>query len=190
MRKVILQMQITLDGFVSGPNGELDWIDFDPAMGEEHYALAEHADAALMGHTVYGIMSGYWPAVANHPEGSSNEVAYAKLVNAMKKIVFSTKEETMKWSNASQCLIKDGDDLAQKVLDMKKQPGGYLLLNGGIQTAQTFITHDLVDEYRLDLCPVALGEGKALFTDRTNLKLVNVKQYDSGAMTLTYLPKR
>jgi hypothetical protein len=63
MRRVILQMMVTLDGFVAGPNDELDWIDSDPVMGEAHFALAEGADAAVVGHAVYRGMAAYWPQI-------------------------------------------------------------------------------------------------------------------------------
>ena len=67
MRKVILQMMITLDGFIAGPNDELDWIDNDPVMGEAHFALAEGADAVLIGHNVYQSMAAHWAPDRGQP---------------------------------------------------------------------------------------------------------------------------
>ncbi|HSX05660.1 MAG TPA: dihydrofolate reductase family protein [Candidatus Saccharimonadales bacterium] len=188
MRKLILQLMITLDGFIAGSNGELDWIDNDPAMGEAHFMLAQGADAAIIGHNVYRDMANYWPAAADNPHAPNNEAVFGKLMNEMKKLVLSTKEESLTWSNAEQVLGEDEDRLVQKVQQLKEQPGEYLLAYGGIQTAQTLVRHGLVDEYRLDVCPVALGSGKPLFSESTQLELVHVTPYPSGAMTVTYRP--
>ena len=189
MRKIILQMMITLDGYIAGPNDEMDWIDNDPVMGEAHFALAENADAALVGHTVYQGMAQFWPQAAANPNAENNEAEFGKLMNEMKKIVISTKKEELTWTNAQQLLVADDDDLVNKIKELKEQPGEYLLLYGGARTAQTFVEFGLVDEYRLDICPVALGAGKRLFPHHANLELIRVTPYDSGAMTAVYRPK-
>jgi dihydrofolate reductase len=186
MRKVILQMMMTLDGFVAGPNDELDWIDNDPAMGEAHFALAEGADAAIIGHTVYHGMAEFWPQAAANPDAPNNEAAFGRLMNSMRKIVVSTQAEELAWTNCEQLLVTDDDELVEQIRALKSQPGEYLLLYGGVRTARTFIDHGLVDEYRLDVCPTSLGSGKALFPKRTKLTFVDVTPYESGAMTVIY----
>ena len=186
MRKVILQMMVTLDGFVAGPNDELDWIDSDPAMGEAHFALAEGADAALIGHSVYQGMAAYWPQVAANTDATNNEAEFAKLMNRMSKIVISTTPERLTWEKSEQLLATDDDDLVSKLKELKAIPAKYLLLYGGVQTAHSLIKHKLVDEYRLDVCPIALGAGKPLFSQRTPLRFISVTPYKSGAMTVTY----
>src|SRR5215471_15605376 len=105
MRKVILQMMMTLDGFVTGPDGELDWIDNDPVMGEAHFALAKSADAAIIGHTVYQGMAQFWPQAAANPDAPNNEAEFGKLMNDMHKIVVSTKREDLTWTNCEQLLV-------------------------------------------------------------------------------------
>jgi len=186
MRQVILQMMITLDGFVAGPNDEMDWIDYDPVMGEAHFALAEGADAALIGHTVYQGMAMHWPQAAADADISNGEAEFGRLMNRMPKIVISTRPEELTWENCQQLLVKDDSDLAAKLKELKAMPGSYLLLYGGTQTAQTLIRNNLVDQYRLDVCPIALGAGKPLFPQRTPLKFVSVTPYKSGAMTVIY----
>jgi dihydrofolate reductase len=186
MARIILQMMITLDGFVAGPNDELDWIDDDPVMGEAHFTLAEGADAALIGHTVYRGMAGYWPQVVANPDAASNEAEFGKLMNRLPKIVISTTPEELTWENCEQLLVKDDADLVAKLTELKSSPCTYLLLYGGAQTARTFIKHGLVDEYRLDVCPIALGAGKPLFPQRTRLKFISATPYESGAMTVIY----
>jgi dihydrofolate reductase len=186
MRKVILQMMVTLDGFVAGPNDELDWIDTDPAMGEAHFALAEGADAALIGHGVYHGMAAYWPQVVASPDAANNEAEFGRLMNRMSKIVISTTPEELTWENSEQLLVKDDDDLLTKLTELKAMPAKYLLLYGGVQAAHSLIRNKLVDEYRVDVCPIALGAGKPLFPQRTRLRFISVTPYKSGAMTVTY----
>ena len=187
MRKLVLQMMMTLDGFIAGDKGELDWIDNDPALGEAHTALAKGADAALIGAHLYKDMSGFWPAVAAGPDAA--EAAFAKLMNDMKKIVIANKPETLEWNNSEQLQVESEADLVKKVQELKDQDGQYLLAYGGVQTVQTLAKHGLIDEYRLDMCPVVLGSGKKLFVDRAELELVSSTPYASGTVTVTYRPK-
>jgi len=187
MRKLILQMMMSLDGFVSGEKDELDWIDTDPTLGEAHYKLAKGADAAIMGHEVYKDMADFWPEVAKTP--GVPEATFAKLMNEMKKYVVSTKQETLAWSNSEQLVVESSDDLVKKITAMKNQDGRYLIVYGGVQTAQTLVKHGLVDEFYLDICPVVLGAGKKLFDTRTEFSFVSATPYRSGAMTVVYRPK-
>jgi dihydrofolate reductase len=186
MRKVILQMMMTLDGFVAGPNGELDWIDNDPVMGQAHFALAMSADAAIIGHTVYQDMAQFWPQTAADPDAPNNEAEFGRLMNGMHKIVVSSKAEDLTWANSEPLLVTNEDELVRQIGVLKSQSGDYLLLYGGVRTARRFIEHGLVDEYRLDLCPTVLGSGKALFPKRTKLKFISATPYESGAMTVIY----
>jgi dihydrofolate reductase len=186
MRKVVLQMMITLDGFVAGPNDEMDWIDNDPVMGEAHFALAEGADAAIIGHTVYQGMAQFWPQASTSPDAPNNEAAFGKLMNDMRKIVVSTKTDDLAWTNCEQLLVTGDDDLAEQIRALKRNPGEYLLLYGGVRTARTFIEHGLVDEYRLDVCPTSLGSGKPLFPTRVKLRFVSATPYASGAVGVIY----
>ena len=187
-RKVILQMMVTIDGFIAGPNDEMDWIDNDPVMGEAHFSLAAGADAAIIGHVVYQDMAQYWPQAAANPDAPTNEADFGRLMNEMHKIVISTKPEELQWSNCEQLLVSGDLDLVQRLLELKREPGEYLLLYGGVRTAQTFVRHNLVDEYRLDVCPTALGAGKPLFPERAGLAFVRATPYRSGAMTVEYRP--
>jgi dihydrofolate reductase len=188
-RKVILQMMVTIDGFIAGPNDEMDWIDNDPVMGEAHFALARGADSAIIGHGVYHGMAEFWPQAAANPDAPNNEAEFGKLMNEMHKFVVSTQTEDLQWTNSEQLLVTGDEDLLRQIEELKNQPGEYLLLYGGARTAQTFTTHNLVDEYRLDTCPSALGAGKRLFLDRKPLDLVSVTPYESGAMNVVYRPR-
>lgn len=187
-RKVILQMMVTVDGFVAGPNDDMDWIDNDPVMGEDHFVLARGADAAVIGHRVYQGMAQFWPEAAANPDAPNNEAAFGKLMNDMHKIVVSTKPEDLQWTNCEQLLVNGDEDLVRHFTELKNESGEYLLLYGGVRTAQTFVRHNLVDEYRLDICPTALGAGKPLFPGRTKLAFVSATPYESGAMNAVYRP--
>jgi dihydrofolate reductase len=185
-REVILQMMVTVDGFVAGPKDEMDWLDNDPVMGEAHFSLAQDADAAIIGHGVYQGMAKFWPQAAANPDAPNNEAEFGKLMNDMHKIVISTKPEDLQWTNCEQMLVTRDEDLVHQITEPKNQPGTYLLLYGGVRTAHTFVGHNLVDEYRLDVCPIALGTGKPLFPERTKLAFVSATPYESGAMTVVY----
>jgi dihydrofolate reductase len=187
-RKIILQMMVTVDGYAAGPNDELDWIDNDPVMGEAHFSLARGADAAIIGHGVYQGMAQFWPAAAANPDAPNNEATFGKLMNDMPKIVVSTIPEDLQWTNCEQLLVTGDDDFVRQLTELKSKPGEYLLLYGGVRTAQTFVRHNLVDEYRLDVCPTALGRGKPLFPERTKLEFVSATPYESGAMMVVYRP--
>ena len=120
MRKVILQMMITLDGLIAGPNDELDWIDNDPVMGEAHFALAEGADAALIGHNVYQSTAAHWPRTAANHDAPSNEGEFGKLTNRMPKSVVSARPEKRTWENCEQLLVKDDRDVCPIALGAGK----------------------------------------------------------------------
>jgi dihydrofolate reductase len=109
-------------------------------------------------------------------------------MNEMHKIVVSTQPEDLQWTNCEQLLVSDDGDLVARVTKLKNEQGEYLLLYGGVRTSQTFVRHNLVDEYRLDVCPVALGTGKPLLPERARLAFVSATPYASGAMTVVYRP--
>jgi dihydrofolate reductase len=190
MRKIILQMMMTLDGFVAGPNGELDWVDNDPEMGQAHSEAAQNADALLMGHSVYQGMSAFWPEAAKDNNPNQQEAGFAKIMNEAPKIVLATKDDTLAWNNSVLLKVVDEPDLVEQIKKLKNEEGDYILFYGGIQSAQTLLTYGLVDELRLDVCPVALGIGKALFPVRVPLELISVKAYESGAAGMTYKLKQ
>lgn len=181
MRRVILQMMITVDGYLSGPNNELDWmISPDKDRERNHLALLDTVDTALIGRGVYDEMSRYWPT-------ASGEIA--EKVNAIKKLVFTETPEEFTWKNATSFLTDD--DLASKVEQLKSQNGKDMVLYGGVGLAQSFARYNLVDEYQLTVYPVALGKGKPLFGElegRLDLELLGVEAYASGAMMLRYKP--
>jgi dihydrofolate reductase len=191
MRKVFLYMTMTCDGFFSGPHGELDWMEQTPdqELNDDIVALLEGFDSGFIGYPTASGMIPYWSNVAKNPSASKGERAIAQAVNTLHGIILSKKEEQLAWENAELLLVKSDTDLVEAVTKFKRQPGKDLGVPGGIRTAQTFVRLGLIDEYVLMVHPVAIGNGKRVFTDRVNLELVSAKTYKSGVMRVCYRPR-
>ncbi len=190
MRKVVLYMTMTCDGFFCGPHGELDWMEQTPdqELNDDTVAFFQGIDSGFIGYPTASGMIPYWSNVAQNPSASSGERAIAQAVNQLHGIILSKKEEQLEWENAELLLVKRDQDLVEAVTKFKRQPGKDLGVPGGIRTAQTFVRLGLLDEYVLMVHPVAIGNGQRVFTDRVNLELVSVKTYTSGVMRVCYRP--
>jgi dihydrofolate reductase len=152
MRKLILQMQCTLDGFISGPNRDLKWIfpDFDKCWENWAEDALWQAGAHLMGRVTYHDMAAHWP---------SSKEPYAPPMNQIPKIVFSRTLKCAQWQDTE---ILAGD-LATEIARLKREPGKELLAHGGVTFARSLVATGLIDEYRLVVHPIALGQGASLF---------------------------
>ena len=190
MRKVILQEFMTLDGFAAGPNNNVDFIPAstagDQKLGREQTELLAGVDTILLGRATYDMFVGYWP---NVPEG--DEKAFADKLNATPKLVFSRKLDRApwgKWDDAKIVRSSPTDEVAK----LKKQSGKDLVVWGSLSIAQALMAADLIDEYRLVICPVVLGTGKPLFKDETlarRLKVLNALTMDRGAVQMKCVPE-
>ncbi|HLZ58995.1 MAG TPA: dihydrofolate reductase family protein [Ktedonosporobacter sp.] len=189
MRKLIVTMWITLDGFIAGPKGEMDWVGavYDEAMGKYEYDIVSASDTLVLGRTTYESFAGSWPHVPDSPNAGEGEKAYARKLNAMRKIVFSKSLESVDWNNST--LVKE--IVPEEVMKWKQEPGRDMLIYGSASVVQALTNLGLIDEYQLLVHPFVLGDGKALFKnikDRVNLKLVNTKTHPSGVVALYYQP--
>lgn len=189
MRKLILQVQMTLDGYVAGPEGQMDWMwlsgDIDPAGMKEVIALADTCDTILMGRKMTPGFVKYWEGVAdNQPE--SAEQPLAQLMVNLHKIVFSKTLTSMPGRN----LRVENGDLATVVRALKQQPGKDMIAYGGATFAGELISLGLVDAYHIYLNPVAIGQGLPIFKGTTQLKLESHTAYKGGKIVLKYLPVR
>jgi len=191
MRKVFLNMTMTLDGFFCGPNGELDWMSQTPdqELIDDIVAFFQGVDQGFIGYPTASGMIPYWLNVVQNPSASKEERAIAQAVNALHPFILSNREEKLEWENTELLVVKSDDDLVEAVKKIKQQPGKDLGVPGGIRTAQTFVRLGLIDEYMLMVHPVAIGKGQSVFTSRVNLELVNVKTYKSGVMRVHYRPR-
>jgi dihydrofolate reductase len=182
MGKLVLQMGVSLDGLVARPgrHGAGGWglPPEDPALKERKLDWLRNAGLHLMGRTTYEEMAEFWPA---------SDDAYAAPMNDIPKVVFS---KTLKQAAWRESRIARGD-LTDEIAQLKREPGKDVIAWGGAAFAQSLTRLGLVDEYRLVLQPVALGEGLPLFKDLTaplRLELVDAQTYDTGAALHVYRP--
>ncbi len=183
MRRVLLFMMVTVDGYYAGPNGEIDWHNVDEEFNEFAIAQLNEVDTLLFGRTTYEMMASYWPA----PDAVKNDPVVAGKMNSLQKLVFSRTLTDVHWQNTR--LVKDG--VAAEIARLKQEPGKDLIIFGSSDLATTFIDHDLLDEARLMINPVALGKGKPLFAginDRLKLRLIRTLAFHSGNVLLYYEP--
>src|SRR5438270_2965882 len=168
MRKVIVTMWVTLDGFIAGPNGEMDWVMVDDEMGKYEDDIVSSADTLILGRVTYESFAGAWPHVPENPSASKGEIEYAHKLNAMAKLVFSKTLDKAEWNNSK--LMREV--LPEEVEKMKREPGKDMVIYGSASIVQTLTNLGLIDEYQLLVHPVVLGSGKPLFKnikDRVNL---------------------
>src|SRR5258708_37465268 len=182
-------MWITLDGYIAGPNGEMDWVGqfYDEAMGTYEDNLVSSADTLVLGRVTYESFAGAWPKVPENPSASKGEVEYAHKVNAMRKIVFSRTLSSVEWNNSR--LVKE--IIPEEITKLKQEPGRDMVIYGSASIVRTLTNLGLIDEYQLLVHPVVLGSGKPLFQDikhKTNLKLIQSRTHPSGVVVLSYQP--
>lgn len=187
MRKVIVTMWVTLDGFIAGPNDDMSWVRVDDAMGAYEDDLVSAADTLLLGRVTYQSFAGAWPHVPDNPTASEGEKDYARKLNRMRKVVFSRTLKTVEWHNSTLLHEISPDDVAA----LKQESDTNIVIYGSASIVQALTARGLIDEYQLLVHPVVLGGGKRLFkegNDRTDLRLVETKTFNSGVVLLTYQP--
>jgi dihydrofolate reductase len=186
MRRVLLLEHVSLDGFVGGPNGEMDWVRFqDEALWDEVSAFTARSDTAIYGRVTFQMMESYWPTVAEKPGASRHDIEHSRWANAVTKLVFSRTLDHSDWENTR--FVKS--DVAGVIGEMKSQPGKDLLMLGSPSLARDFLAQDLIDELWLSVNPLILGAGIPLFDGRaarTGLELVKSRQFSNGVVGLHY----
>jgi dihydrofolate reductase len=183
MKKLILQMQMTMDGFVAGPNGELDWmgIEMDTKQFQLLQDLTEGMDTILLGRKMTEGFTKYWENVVDN-QPSSPEYSYAKIFVDTPKIVFSKTENSVTGKNVT---VENGN-LIEVVSRLKKGTGKNIIVYGGANFVSELIKHDLIDELYLFFHPVAIGAGLRIFVDRKSFKLVNSIACNNGIVINQY----
>ena len=180
MRQVVLQMGVTLDGYVSGPGGEGDW-----GLPAEHpdvrawkVASLNQVGTHIMGRVTYEEMAGYWPNATGE---------YAEFMNTLPKVVFSKTLPAAGWAGSR---IARGD-LREELAALKSESGGEIMAHGGAAFVQALSRHGLIDEYRLVILPVALGAGLPLFKDLAKplrVDLAEARSFPDGTAIHVYRP--
>ena len=179
MRKLIYSMGVSLDGYIAGPGGEIDWTEPDEELHRFHNARVLELDAHLMGRRLYEAML-YWETAE---EDDSAHGEFARIWKPLPKIVFSTTLERVE-GNAR--LATDG--VAEEVARLKDEPGKDLGV-GGAELAATCARLDLIDEYQLFVYPVAIGAGRPFFPpleERLGFELVDTRTFGSRVVFLHY----
>ncbi len=182
MRRVVLQMGVTLDGYVAGPGGEGDW-----GLPAEHpdvrawkVASLRQVGTHIMGRVTYEQMAGHWPDAAGD---------YAAFMNELPKVVFSKTLPTAEWAGSR---IARGD-LVAEIAALRSESGGEIMAHGGAAFVQALSRLGLIDEYRLVILPVALGNGLPLFKDLAKplrVDLAEARSFPDGTVIHVYQPVR
>lgn len=178
-------MQITLDGFVAGPNGEGDWVVVpgkqDPGALQATMELIYSCDTLLLGRKNTRPFVDHWAKTADQPE--SPWQPFARYVTNMRKIVFSKTETAIAGTN----LKVENGDLATVVNKLKSQPGNDIMVYGGVNFVSSLIELDLVDEYNFIVNPVAMGNGMQVFKERNILQLKSSRAFANGKVINKYV---
>jgi dihydrofolate reductase len=185
MRKLKLQMQVSLDGFVAGPNGEMDWMtwDWDDKLKEYVQNLTEPIDTIILGRV---LAEGFIPVWKERAADPSADVFTHQMVNTP-KVVFSKTLTSHLWENTA---LANGD-IVEEINNLKKQPGGDIMAYGGARFASALIKNNLIDEYHLFVNPAAIGKGMSIYNaleEKLPLKLVKATQFECGITVLCYNP--
>ena len=180
-------MQITLDGYVSGPNDEADWLIISDDSWTDLDKDLNSADTYLLGRKMYPVYSEHWQSVLRNPDSDPNELKFAKLADKTQHIVFTKGDFKPDWKNT-----RVAHDLPAEVARLKKENGKNIIAWGGANFAANLIKLGLVDEYRFALNPTILSGGKQLFRnieERQKLTLIDAKPLKSGLIIVRYKPE-
>jgi dihydrofolate reductase len=182
MRKLIYSMTVSLDGFIAGPRGDIDWSAPDEELHRFHNQQTREIGAHLCGRKLYEVMA-YWETADQNPSASEYELEFARIWKELPKVVFSKNLEEVQGNSK---LVRDG--AVEEVRRLKEQPGEELAV-GGAGLASTFIKAGLVDEFRLFVSPVVLGGGTPYFPAldvRIDLQLVETRTFGSRVVYVRY----
>ncbi|MFL6484019.1 MAG: dihydrofolate reductase family protein [Nitrososphaera sp.] len=192
-RKIIAALEVSVDGSIEGPNGEMDW-----AMAEDEdswkniFEMLSHVDTLILGRRMYPGYEQYWLAVLANPDGvlpfsgraaSKNEIDYARFADRTPHIVLSKTLDKVSWKTTR--IVRDVEEIRR----LKQQSGKDIYAVGGATLVSSLMNLGLIDEIQLLVNPLILGGGKALFKDvkdRQTLKLVQAKPLKSGKVSLIY----
>lgn len=191
MRKIISFMHMSLDGFVAGPNGEMNWIKVDEEIFDHVGKRISEGDTALYGRVTYQMMEGYWPGAGEKPAASKHDIEHSRWYNKVHKVVLS---KTMKDADLNNTKIIS-DNIAEQMNEIKQSGSGSeeILLFGSPTATHSLMQLNLIDGYWLFVNPIILGRGIPLFAgieDKIRLKLLTTRQFTSGVTELNYIVER
>jgi riboflavin biosynthesis pyrimidine reductase len=181
MRKVIVHVNLTFDGFLCAPDGGMDWMDTDPVMNAEFTdALRARVDTMLVGGNTHVGFEQHFGASAADPATDPGLADFSRWMVDTPKVVFSSSLTEV------SAVSRLATDVPAEVAALKARPGRDIVAFGGVTLVGSLVEHGLVDEYWIKLVPTAIGEGRPLFRERTALRLLDSKAWPSGTLTLRY----
>jgi dihydrofolate reductase len=194
MRKIISFMHISLDGFVAGPNGEMNWIKVDEEIFDHVGKRISEGDTALYGRVTYQMMENYWPAAGEEPNASKHDKEHSKWYNKVHKVVLSKTMNPDSYRDAglsNTTIISN--NLSDSINEIKQQGDKEILLFGSPTATHSLIQLNLIDGYWLFVNPIILGRGIPLFADikdKIKLNLLTTRQFTCGVTELNYTLNR
>lgn len=183
MRKIILFNMVSLDGLFEGPDGNIDWHRTDEEFNQYSVDQLNTAGGLIFGRRTYELMGSYWPT----PAATESDPEVAEKMNALPKYVVTRTLSSVNWANTY--LIKG--DAAGELQKVKQFPGNDLFVFGSAELASSLIRQNMIDEYRIMVNPVILGQGRPLFADIPNmvsLHLCSTRTFGNGNTLLIYQP--
>jgi dihydrofolate reductase len=193
MRKIIASLAMSVDGFIEGPNGEMDWVmEEDEETWKYMFEMLSHVDTFILGRKMYPVYEQYWLAVLADPGAilpfsgrvaSNNEITFARLADSTRHVVLSSTLDKVTWKTTR--IVRDVEDIRK----MKQKPGKDMYAVGGATPVSSLMNLDLIDELQLLVSPLILGGGIALFKEvkeQQSLKLMQAKPLKSGKVGLIY----
>lgn len=184
-RKLVLFMHVSLDGFVAGPQGEMDWIIVNEEIFDYAAERINESDTALYGRVTYEMMEAYWPTAADQPNASRHDIEHSRWYNSVSKVVLSRTMKDKKIANMKVI----SDNLEQQINQLKQSPGKEILIFGSPTASHSLMQQNLIDEFWLFVNPILIGRGTPLFKDikaKVELSLLSSHAFSSGVVCLHY----
>ncbi|MGZ5242491.1 MAG: dihydrofolate reductase family protein [Bacteroidia bacterium] len=183
MRKLILQVQMSIDGYIAGPNGEMDWMvwNWDDELKQYTTKINDPTDTIVLGRK---LAQGFIPYWASNPQEEG-----ADKINSAKKVVFTKTLQKSEWENT---VLAKGD-IVDEINQLKKQEGNDIIAFGGATFVSSLIKHNLIDDYHLFINPTAIGNGMPIFKEidgKQNFSLIKATPFNCGIVVQHYQPKR
>lgn len=189
MRKLISFVHISLDGFVAGPNGEMDWIKMDQELFTHVENRIKLTDTAMYGRATYEMMEAYWPFATQKENPTQHDIEHSKWYMQSKKLVISNSLQNDEKLNRK---VIQSKDIITSINSIKQNEGSEILVFGSPSATHLLLENKLIDGFWLFVNPVILGKGISLYQnidDKMNLELLNYHQFQSGVMELNYVSK-
>ncbi|HTU75497.1 MAG TPA: hypothetical protein VMG38_18440 [Trebonia sp.] len=188
MAKLVLTMTMSLDGFFSGPDGELDWMTraADPEFSRDNVAFFDHIDRGFIGYPTASGMLPYWMNVASDPQAPADQPALAEALNNLRPILISRREEPVPWPNAELLIARDDEQLADAVRKEKAKPGKASVSPAASALPRPSSASGWSTSTSSPCTPSGSVVGRRVFTGKTGLELIDAKAYQSGVTRARY----